>query len=247
MSKKENDQALKTLFQMGHYFDNRYVRQKWNDDREDYFAQSDNYGMPSKYYLGNTPLNESLIYLNKMIPLYKKKYGIEKLTFITLTDGAANYPNGGIRGVQLGDRKWSNTNVYELDNKKFTGNLTSKLLTHIKNNHGANVIGFYIVKRVRRWDIEKHIKDYKDYSDKYVKYMKLRKEMTQNKAIAVDYEGYHKYFILDGKKLDIENFDISSADIKKGTPSELKRVFGKSMANRLVSRVVLNKFIQEVA
>ena len=247
MSKKENDQALKTLFQMGHYFDNRYVRQKWNDDREDYFAQSDNYGMPSKYYLGNTPLNESLIYLNKMIPLYKKKYGIEKLTFITLTDGAANYPNGGIRGVQLGDRKWSNTNVYELDNKKFTGNLTSKLLTHIKNNHGANVIGFYIVKRVRRWDIEKHIKDYKDYSDKYVKYMKLRKEMTQNKAIAVDYEGYHKYFILDGKKLDIENFDISSADIKKGRPSELKRVFGKSMANRLVSRVVLNKFIQEVA
>ena len=57
---------------MGHYFDNRYVRQKWNDNREDYFAQSDNYGMPSKYYLGNTPLNESLIYLNKMIPLYKR-------------------------------------------------------------------------------------------------------------------------------------------------------------------------------
>jgi hypothetical protein len=109
------------------------------------------------------------------------------------------------------------------------------------------VIGFYIIKRVRRWDIEKHIKDYKDYSDKYQQYMKLRKEMTQNKAIAVDHAGYHKYFILDGKKLDVENFDMSGADIKKGTASELKRVFGKSMANRLVSRVVLNKFIQEVA
>jgi len=179
--------------------------------------------------------------------MYKKKYGIEKLTFITLTDGAANYPNGGIRGVELGDRKWSNTNVYELENKKFTGNLTSNLLNHIKNNHGANVIGFYIIKRVRRWDIEKHIKAYKDYSDKYQQYMKLRKEMTQNKAIAVDHAGYHKYFILDGKKLDVENFDMSGADIKKGTASELKRVFGKSMANRLVSRVVLNKFIQEVA
>ena len=250
MSKRENDHALKTLYQMGHYFDNRYVyRRKWIDDRDEYYAQNDNYGLPSKYYLGNTPLNESLIYMNKMIPLYKKKYGIEKLTFITLTDGAGNYPNGDIIGTNLGDKKWTNTNVYEIEGVKFTGsgNITSKLLTHIKNKHGANVIGFYILKRVRRWDIEKHIKDYKDYSDKHQKYMKLRKEMTQNKAIAVDENGYHKYFILDGKKLDVENFDLSKEEVKKGTASELKRIFGKSMANRLVSRVVLNKFIQEVA
>ena len=71
--------------------------------------------------------------------------------------------------------------------------------------------------------------------------------MTQNKAIAVDHEGYHKYFILDGKKLDIQNFNMNEETVKKGTASELKRIFGKSMANRLVSRVVLNKFIQEVA
>ena len=109
------------------------------------------------------------------------------------------------------------------------------------------IIGFYIVKRVRRWDIEKYINNYTDFSDKMAKYNILRKQMTKDKAIAVDAEGYHKYFILDGKKLDVENFDMSGADIKKGTASELKRVFGKSMANRLVSRVVLNKFIQEVA
>ena len=42
-------------------------------------------------------------------------------------------------------------------------------------------------------------------------------------------------------------FDMNEAEIKKGTASELKRIFGKSMANRLVSRVVLNKFIKEVA
>ena len=63
----------------------------------------------------------------------------------------------------------------------------------------------------------------------------------------VDAEGYDKYFILDGKKLDIQNFDMNQEQVKKGTASELKRIFGKSMQNRLVSRVVLNKFIQEVA
>ena len=38
-----------------------------------------------------------------------------------------------------------------------------ELLNHIKKSHGANVIGFYIVKRVRRWDIEKFITNYSDY------------------------------------------------------------------------------------
>ena len=36
----------------------------------------------------------------------------------------------------------------------------------------------------------------------------MRKQMTKDKAVVVDNEGYNKYFILDGKKLDIENFDM---------------------------------------
>ena len=33
--------------------------------------------------------------------------------------------------------------------------------------------------------------------------MNMRKELTKNKAVVVDNEAYDKYFILDGKKLDI--------------------------------------------
>ena len=60
----------------------------------------------------------------------------------------------------------------------------------------------------------------------------MRKEMTRDKAVAVDSKGYDKFFILDGKKLGVENFDMNDAEVKKGTPSEFKRIFGKSMANR---------------
>ena len=248
MNKKQADAALKMMFHMGMYFDNRYVsRRNSFEDHDTYEAQSNNWGIPSKYYLGNTPLNESLIYLNKLIPMYKKKYDIEKLTFITLTDGSGNYPRGNIVGES--EKDWEKTEVFNLDGNKFTSkhNITESLLNHIKKYHGANMIGFYIVKRVRRWDIEKYINNYTDYSDKIAKYNVLRKQMTKDKAIAVDAEGYHKYFILDGKKLDIQNFDMNQETVKKGTASELKRIFGKSMQNRLVSRVVLNKFIQEVA
>lgn len=248
MNKKQADLALKMMFHMGMYFDNRYTRRNNYMNSDDYYAESENWGIPSRYYLGNTPLNESLLYLNTLIPMYKKKYDIEKLTFITLTDGSGNYPRGGIHGESR-DRDWDKIDVYNLDGNKFTArhNITESLLTHIKKYHNVNVIGFYIVKRVRRWDIEKYIKNYSDYSDKIAKYNVMRKQMTKDKAIAVDAEGYDKFFILDGKKLDIQNFDMNQETVKKGTASELKRIFGKSMANRLVSRVVLNKFIQEVA
>ncbi|QOI68984.1 putative peptidase [Pelagibacter phage Mosig EXVC030M] len=246
MNKKTIDFAMKMMYHMGAYWNNRYSRKFINSD--DYYAQSETWGIPSEYYLGNTPLNESLVYINKLIPMFKSKYDIEKMTFITLTDGAGNYPRMDIID---GDKSnhWEKTTVFELDGKKFTsdGNITANLLNHIKNTHDVNVIGFYVVKRLRRWDIEKYIGQYKDWNDKEQKIAKFRKELNANKAAACEYDGYNKYFVLDGKKLGVENFDLQNVEVKKGTTSELKRIFGKSMANRLVSRVVLNKFIQEVA
>ena len=35
-------------------------------------------------------MNEALVALDKLIPLFKNKYSIEKLSLITLTDGHAN-------------------------------------------------------------------------------------------------------------------------------------------------------------
>ena len=255
MNKKQADLALKTLFHMGMYFDDRYTWNRRNafDQDADALAASNSYGIPNKYYLGNTPLNESLIYMDKLIPMFRKKYGIEKMTFITLTDGAGNSPRGKIFGSNVdsySDEEYYRQKVYQIGKSKFVGgysDFTSNLLSHLQKEHKCNVIGFYVIKRVKRWDIEKYINNYKDYSDKIGQYNKLRKELTRDKAIAVNADGYNKFFILDGKKLAVESFDMNNVEVKKGTPSELKRIFGKSMANRLVSRVVLNKFIKEVA
>ena len=75
----------------------------------------------------------------------------------------------------------------------------------------------------------------------------MRKQMTRDKAVVVNKEGYNKYFLLDGKKMNVQNFNLEDAKVKKGTTGELKRIFAGAMKNRLTSRVVLNKFIQEVA
>ena len=58
--------------------------------------------------------------------------------------------------------------------------------------------------------------------------------------------GYDRYFLLNGKKLKVENTDLSNIkdDMKAGG---IKRIFAKSMKNRLQSRTLLNRFIEEVA
>ena len=272
MTKTELEESLTYLYHMANDYDTRWTRR---DNLE--ISRGTNYGMPDQYNLGNTPLNEALLVCNTLIPKFQKKYAVEKLTFITLTDGGANsFRNNQIVSIEdlkeedvvdrlelkqmkKQGRTWASKHIdYDnqviIEHKKkryipahFDGELTTMLLEILNTSWGVTNIGFYILKRVRRWDVERFVEDYKDWSDKENRINKLRKQMTKEKSVAVPHKGYNKYFLLDGRALRVENFDLQNAKIKQGTKGELKRIFGKSMKNRLVSRVLLNKFIAEVA
>ena len=254
MTKKEFELAGMYMYHMAQYYNSNYVYHR-DFDADLEMARYNSFGVPTQFYLGNTPLNEALVFCNKLVPMFKKKYGIEKMTFITLTDGGANSFRQTKKDSTITDygsirADYDKTSIIEIGKKKIVldryGSLTSKLLKLIKVNNDANVIGFYILKRVKRWDIEQYM-DGKDYYARMKATDLARKQMTKDKAIAVNKEGYDKYFLLDGKRMKVENFSLDDAQIKKETVGEFKRMFGKAMQNRLVSRVVLNKFIQEVA
>ena len=70
--------------------------------------------------------------------------------------------------------------------------------------------------------------------------------MNKQRYADVHHLGYDKYFLLNGKKLNVENTDLSNINDKMKA-SGIKRIFAKSMKNRLQSRTLLNRFIEEVA
>ena len=70
--------------------------------------------------------------------------------------------------------------------------------------------------------------------------------MNKQRYAQVDQLGYDKYFMLNGKKLKVENVDLNGINDKMKSGG-IKRIFAKSMKNRLQSRTLLNKFIEEVA
>jgi hypothetical protein len=252
--KKELDESLMHLWHMSQCYTDRYVR-----GFETYY-KGDRYYMPSEYYLGSTPLNEALVVLNKMIPIFKDKNRIEKMSLITLTDGGANASfndkmidtGKGLDAVPQG----YNNPVIKVGKKQFT--LKSKdhfyrsyittglLLDIIKKSHGVSNVGFYVTKRFKSWQMSEFTPKGLDWSQRDEWLKKFRSNMNKQRYAQVDQLGYDKYFMLNGKKLKVENTDLSNINDKMKSGG-IKRIFAKSMKNRLQSRTLLNKFIEEVA
>ena len=90
------------------------------------------------------------------------------------------------------------------------------------------------------------IGQYKDWNDKQSKLEAVKKKFNKDKVADVNKPGYNKYFLLNGKTMTVENTDLSAVNdgMKAG---KIKQLFSKSMKGRIVSRSLLNKFIEEVA
>ena len=123
---------------------------------------------------------------------------------------------------------------------------TGLLLDIIRQRHGVSTIGFYVTKKMRSWEIGKFVRDSKNWYERDIKAEKIKSSLSKERYASVDCMGYDKYFLLNGKKMNIENTNLNGIkdDMKVGG---IAKVFKKSMKGRIVSRTLLNKFIQEVA
>ena len=251
MKKTKLDESLMYIWSMALSYHGRYSansRELW---------EGDNFNCPSEYYLGSTPLNQAIVALNEMIPIFKNKNKIEKMSVITLTDGGANWCFGSTMGddgksnIQHGSTpviKVGKKSYTTKDNDRFyrSGEYTGLLLDIIRQRHGVSTIGFFVTKKLRTWDMDNYIGDYKDYQDKELKRAKIRSSMTKNRFAQVPQTGYSKYFLLNGKKMMVENTNLDGINdtMKAGG---IAKLFKKSMKGRITSRILLNQFIQEVA
>ena len=95
MKKLQLDESLMYLYHLGLSYEGRYTRFDTNISED----KGDVMDTPTQYYLGTTPLNESLVVMNKIVRLFKAKYNIKKLTFLTLTDGPS-HSNYSIQTVE---------------------------------------------------------------------------------------------------------------------------------------------------
>lgn len=209
------------------------------------------YDIPSKLSLSGTPLNESIISLHKIIPNFKKKYGLEKVNCIILTDGEANHLARhkvvtrywekqskyiGAVGLTpnrdyLRNRNTGKTYSIPYEYNKFTNILLNDLKSEFPN---VNFIGIRILEPRESGNF---IRSYcPDFVEKIQQWRK-------NKMVSIENMGYEKYFGIASTSL---SQDTEFSVKEDATKSQIKSAFVKSLSSKKMNKKLLSEFIELV-
>ena len=194
-----------------------------------------------------------------IVPQFQKKYNLQVVNTVFLTDGGAD----SINGVYMGDdlNPHSATPVYgkklivrdpvtryEVESGIYRAATTS-LLKLLKKRTNANVVGFYLLgKREIRNQLISTIGFVADLDTKV-------KQFKREKYVVVDNSGYDEYYFMLSeyvnphyayyKHADDEDDDL---DVEVGASNrKLLTAFTKYNSGRFNDRVVLNKFVGMIA
>ena len=210
---------------------------------------------PSWMGLGGTPLNEAIISAMEIIPEFQKKYKLQVVNTVFLTDGEGSTirqfwdtdRDGNNFVNYVGDRYSSKTglvmrdsitkNEERMENIYNSNHQTSSLIKLLKARTNCNVIGFYVIA-----GREFNRKMYHFYPSSIVNYEKIKSDFRKNKYAVVTTAGFDEYYVVRSEALDTEE-DTTFEVKENATTRGLVSAFSKYAGNRLSNRVVLNRFI----
>jgi hypothetical protein len=223
----------------------------------------------NRFGLGSTPLNEALIWIYQNIGKFIKGNNVEKMTFITLTDGegADLHANKSLRESRIDkygyydhelERQipnsyinYRNMIVDEVTKKTYrikndANSQTRMIIKMIKDRYDVRTVGFYICQNTRRdiyWAIRSNTNltgyDFNEMA------REMRKDFRQEGFHSLAGSGRDELFIIPQHKLNIEEEELKADG--EMTARKLASQFGKYLNKKKTSRVLLNKFIGWVA
>jgi len=206
-----------------------------------------------------------------MVTAFRKKYGIDKMNTVFLTDGSSdgNYDkvtskkpdhmyssevgNGWYR-VSAGNYETNLVLRDTITKKEYHDvgrkELTESLLDALRQRTGTKVLGFYISsgKKIDRYTLDHYFPDYAyEKGQKVYDRKKVMAEYRKNKCLVVkDNIGYDEFYLLAGGEMQISDGQMATPS-ENAKKSELKRLFTSTLKSSRDSRIVLNKFIEQVA
>lgn len=213
----------------------------------------------SGYHLNGTPLNRALTYAVEYMGKFISENGTEKNSFILLTDGEGEYITNTKKSIINGksyDRKTGKSHNYRsylrdpITKKEYNVSsydnigVTNSLLDIIRSRYGVNVIRFF-VSPARSGNI-KTFMHRNNISQSLVSVVdELTKKIRKDGYLQVDgIDGVDKLFIVNANsKVQDEEIEIDSDMSAWQISNQLK----KSMQTSRTSRVLLSRFIDEIA
>jgi hypothetical protein len=230
---------------------------------------SNRFWRPNWFGRGGTPLNETIISAMKIVPEFQKRYKLQIVNTVFLTDGDGHSNNevyykmtdeqlrDGQRPLRIGHRN-SGPTIDEDGYKKIKKLILRDPITKLEQipdyDRSRELTAAYIKMLKARTNCnilgfyvlsgrELGRELYKFYPGKPDSfYNNLRIEFRKNKATVVTSSGFDEYYLLRSNALDT-NDDVEFEVKENVTTRGLVSAFSKYTGNRLSNRVVLNRFI----
>jgi len=225
------------------------------EEHLDYARYNSVLPIPDGWHLGGTPLNGAIVNAMNFIPKYRSKNNIQKLNVVFITDGASN-DNSNWRVADEGEREFARGRekvIYTDPVTKrsynrtesgygYSNRTTKMLLKMFKDRVKCNVVGFFLAAsgngRVSNHDLQ-YVFPNQDMK-------MLRKTLRKDKVLVSETQGYDEYyFVAGGSSLKIDDGELDvNGDMTRG---KMAKGFTNYMRGKVVNRVLLNKFVDQVA
>ena len=207
--------------------------------------------------LGGTPLNSTIFAMSKMVDEFKIRNRLEVVNAVILSDGedsSSLYTTRTLSSysTRIGPESY-NTVSYVFDKEtrktyKVNNTITEVLLQILKDRTGCNLIGFYIVQNRKNQFVNAF---YRLLPNEIAKCEVAYMEFKNEKVHTMTGVGYDEYYLIPGgTALETEDDDLDDLLGESNTQvstRKLKGAFLKMNQNRLTNRVLLKKFIEQVA
>ena len=226
----------------------------------------------SKYSLGGTPLDTTLVAMRGLLPQFNKAYGIEKSILTVITDGYShsadilnlNDQERAEQKEQMGGLDSWDTNQerdiidpingrvypYEVKERRYYRNdfkKTQNLLDWVSKTTGVTVTGYFVCGR--KGDMVNLLQSCGEIEHTYdedgsiqAMWTKARKE-----GVVIKTHGYNKLFLTSASNLGTEGTDSLDDELIGAKKATILSKFKKNQNAKTTSRFLTNEFIKEIA
>ena len=209
--------------------------------------------VPDGLQLGGTPLNEAVLSAFEVVPMFRKKYNVEIVNTVFLTDGAGS-PLRNVHRTPTDDNPstvdhaGNNVHITDMVTKKNYkmdrfGNDTGLLLEILRDRTDCRVTGFFI-NTERKINLMQNIRCMKQELS-FEEQGELWEDLKKEGFARLESEGYQEFYVIDGKKMESGTEELV---INEGmSKTKMKSAFIKNRKGKFLSKKMLSQFAEFIS
>lgn len=243
MASKQYKNAFEKLLIVANSFDRKFNGEVYQDK----------YNIPGIFNLGSTPLSETIMLLRDFALDFRRKYNLDILNTLFLTDGGASsaplVPQvPSFVGAHSGDKVVIRENGLVTQSEKYRGSgwyeiMCATLLAHYDKTTGSRTINYFLYGG-NKSDLRYKFHELNGYSTPVNFDSKYKAEWLTDGFIQMDgYMGFNNCYFL--RSSDLSN--VEELEVKGESKGDLIRGFRKFQKSKSTSRKFLVKFIEKIA